>query len=104
LIVKRHFASQQLVDFAAPCGIKEDNLFASRQPLAQVEVHLKLRLPGLAFLGPSLDPHVDPLRCDLFGRCDRSDGQRNSTAQRSGDQLDGACVDPRVVVSTLHLQ
>ena len=104
LIIKRHFAVQQLVHFAASRGIEQNDPLAARQPLAQVDMHAKLRLPSSAFLGFTLNLHVDPLWRNAFVRCDRSESQRDSTAQRGSDQLDGAGRDARVIVALLYLQ
>jgi hypothetical protein len=81
LIVKHYFAVEQLVHLAASRGIEQDDLLAARQPLTQVDLDVESRPPGQAFLGLALDIDVDPFWRDPLARCDRSDGQRDSTAQ-----------------------
>ncbi len=41
---------------------------------------------------------------DLLVVCDRSDGQYDSSAKRCADQLNGARIVARLVVTTVHLQ
>jgi hypothetical protein len=102
--VERQFSTEQLVHLAAPRGIKENDPLATRQPCAQVYLRLESRLPGTAFLRRSPDLDVDPFWRDALVRCDRSQSERNSTPQRSADQLDRAGVRARVVVASLNLQ
>jgi hypothetical protein len=104
LVLERHFAVQQLVDLTAPRGIKEDDSLAAHQALSQVYPYLEPRLPRAAFLGRSPDLDVDPLGRNALVRCDRSECERDSTAQRSADQFDRAGVGARVVVASLDLE
>jgi hypothetical protein len=104
LIVERHLAVQQLVHFAAPRRVQEDEPLAARQALSQVDLYLKPRLPGLAFLRRAPDLDVNSLGRNALVRCDRSECERDSTAQRGADQLDRAGGRTRIIVAALDLQ
>jgi hypothetical protein len=51
-------------------------------------------------MAPDLD--VERLGRDALVRCDRSEGEDDSTAQRRADQLDRAGVRPVRVVAAVH--
>jgi hypothetical protein len=85
-------------------GIVEDGPLATGQTLAQVDLDVKAGAPGAACLGLAPDLDVDRLGRDALVRCDRSEGEDNSTAQRGGDQLDRAGVGPVGVVAAVDFQ
>jgi hypothetical protein len=104
LVVEFHLATQQLVHLAAAGGVKENRTLAPGQAFSQVYLYRKRRLPRLLLNRLATDLDVDPLWCDALVICDRSDGERDSTAQGRRDQLDRARGFTHVVVTAIDFQ
>ena len=102
-IFEVQLAAEKLVHFAVARGIVEDDPLAARQAFAQVDLDGEAGAPGAPGAGVATDLDVDRLRRDALVRCDRSEGEHNSTAQRSADQLDRAGVGPRRVVAAIDV-
>ena len=85
-------------------GIVEDDPLSARQAFSQVDLDVELRAPGAPGLGVTPDLDVNRLRRDALVRCDRSEREDDSGAQRRADQLDRAGVVPRRVVAAIDLE
>jgi len=83
--------------------IEKDGLFAPCQSFAQIDMGDKVGLPLLILCCLAIDLDLDFLWSDVFGVCDRSDGQCHSTAQRCRDQLQGASVGAGRIVAPIYL-
>ena len=99
LIVKDELPTEQLVYLTVARSIHEDGLLAACQALSKLHAHRKGRLPRRALYRVAIDLDVDSLGPDVFVRCDRSNGQRNSPAQGSGHQAGEAASDHEVLRS-----
>jgi hypothetical protein len=104
LVVESNLAVEELVHFATASSVKQDDLFATTQSLAQIYLDRETGFPSVSFHGLTPDLDVDPVWVNVLVLCDRSDGQRDSTAQGSGHQLDRAAVNAAFVVSAFDFE
>jgi hypothetical protein len=84
--------------FTGAGHIKKDSPLSTGQSLAQIDLNLEGGLPGLFGKDTALNVNLDFFRFNFFMICDRSDGERYSTAECADNQLDRAeiCVAFRI--------
>ena len=104
LVIEGKAPLEQLVHLAPASRIEQQRTLSPGQPRPQVDLDREPALPGHTLDRTAMDLDVNPLWRDPLVRCNCSDREHNSTAQRGGHQLDRATVGARLVIPPLDVQ